>query len=167
MIATLRWPFRPLEDFTEAVFEALYRLFPSDQYLPRHLQGRRHWDYPWPFHALPRAWTTYDWGEPEMLIGNQERKENGRPKPIGESGSFQLSRYPQLPLPLSWLPLYMAFTTRGGTHFRMGARWDDVDAYTQFPSIAIKRMNKTRVPRPPPPRGPDEPETETAENRRE
>lgn len=133
------------------------RYLPSDKHLPRHLQGRRHWDYPWPFHLIPRGWTTFNWGKPEMMIGNQRARENGGPKPIGEYGSFQISRYPDLPLPFSWFPVYVAFTTREGLHFRLGARWDDVDGYTQFPSVAIKRLYIRRGPRPVPPRRRDEP----------
>lgn len=133
------------------------RYLPSDKHLPRHLQGRRHWDYPWPFHLIPRGWTTFDWGKPEMVLGNQRARIDGKPKPIGEYGSFQVSRYPDLPLPFSWFPVYVAFTTRDGLHFRIGARWDDVDAYTQFPSVAIKRLYIRRDPRPVPPRRADEP----------
>ena len=46
---------------------------------------------------------------------------------------------PNLPAPLCWLPLYLAFTFPNGVHFRLGARWDDVDSYIVVPSIAIKR----------------------------
>ncbi|MBK6879904.1 MAG: hypothetical protein IPN65_09800 [Elusimicrobia bacterium] len=134
------------------------RYLPSDKHLPRHLQGRRHWDYPWPFHLIPRGWTTFDWGKPEIILGNQRARKDGKPKPIGEYGSFQISRYPDLPLPFSWFPIYVAFTTGDGLHFRIGARWDDVDAYTQFPSVAIKRLYIRRGPRPVPPREPHEPE---------
>lgn len=137
--------------------DTVSRYLPSDKHLPRHLQGRRHWDYPWPFHLIPRGWTTFDWGKPEMVLGNQRARRDGKPKPIGEYGSFQVSRYPDLPLPFSWFPVYVAFTTRDGLHFRLGARWDDVDAYTQFPSVAIKRLYIRRDPRLVPPRRSDEP----------
>ena len=88
---------------------------------------------------MPRGWTTFDWGRPSMVAGNQIAHEGGAPKPIGERGSFQLSLYPDLPAPLCWLPLYLAFTLPNGVHFRLGARWDDVDSYIVVPSIAIKR----------------------------
>ncbi|MBL0058549.1 MAG: hypothetical protein IPP35_05485 [Elusimicrobia bacterium] len=149
-VTALAWPFRPVKDFSDAAFEGLFRLFPSGQNLPSHLKNKRHWDYPWPFHRIPRGWTTFRWGKPKMLLGNQVSQEEGSPKPIGEPGSFQFSRYPDLPIPLSWLPLYLAVTTSGGTHFRLGARWDDVDAYTQFPSVAIKHLEKKRSKDAPP-----------------
>jgi len=58
------------------------------------------------------------------------------PKPITAPGTWQISKFPDGP----WYAWYFAFTTKGGTHFRIGARWDDVDSYTEFPSIAIKRV---------------------------
>lgn len=57
------------------------------------------------------------------------------PKPITQPGSWQFSYFPLGP----WFAWYFAFTTKGGIHFRIGARWDDVDDYVEFPSIAIKR----------------------------
>ncbi len=92
--------------------------------------------------SIPRSWTAFFWGEPAMLLGNQRNFIGDSPKPIGEPGSFQISRYPDLPFPLSWLPLYVAFTTPNGVHVRLGARWDDVDSYIQVPTIALKRNVK-------------------------
>jgi len=35
---------------------------------------------------------------------------------------------------------YLAFTTKSGTHFRIGCRWDDVDHYYTFPSFALAKL---------------------------
>lgn len=115
------------------------RIFPSNRHLPQSLQSRPHNDYAPGFKWVPRRLTTFQWGQPAMLLGNQKSYEYGSPKPIGERGSFQISRYPELPFPLSLAPLYFSFTTPGGTHGRFGARWDDVDFYVNLPSMAIKR----------------------------
>lgn len=130
---------RPAHGVIHAELMKFTRLFPSDRHLPDNLQGQPHIDYVPAFQWVPRGITTFQWGHPEMLLGNQESYEYGSPKPIGERGSFQISRYPELPFPLSWAPLYFSFTTPDGTHGRLGARWDDVDFYTNMPSIAIKR----------------------------
>lgn len=95
-------------------------------------------------------------------------KKSGQPGPgpIGEHGSWQISEFPDAPwwLPMPWLaafycavwapglwkllaaaavpfcPYYMALTTRGGRHFRIGPRWDDVDGYVEWPSIATRKF---------------------------
>jgi hypothetical protein len=120
----------------------LVRLLPSKKHLPDHLSDKDHWDYPGPLQWVPRGWTTYDWGQPAMLVGNQVKAKDGSPLPIGERGSYQLSVYPELPVPFCWVPIYFAFTLPNGLHFRMGARWDDVDAYVNLPSVAIKKRVK-------------------------
>lgn len=117
----------------------LKRLLPSSHYLPSPLARREHDDYLIPgLSLMPRAWTTFDWGKPRMILGNQKQNLAGDPKPIGERGSFQLSVYPDLPPPFCWIPAYFAFTLSNGLHFRLGARWDDVDSYTVVPSVAVK-----------------------------
>ncbi len=107
-----------------------------DSALPVHLRGMYHWDYPPGLRWVPRGWTAFDWGKPVMVAGNQKEKRAGAPAPIGERGSWQLSRFPGAPRPLRWFPIYFAVTTGKGWHFRIGARYDDVDDYTQFPTIA-------------------------------
>jgi hypothetical protein len=126
----------------ESVGNGIRLLLPSSRHLPPHLR-RPHDDYPAAFAWVPRGWTAFRWGRPRLILGNQAHALEGAPKPIGEHGSFQIARYPNLPFPLDCLPLYVAFTTPGGTHFRLGARWDDVDDYIQFPSIAIKRLRRS------------------------
>jgi hypothetical protein len=107
----------------------------------RVVRSKRHADYPWGLRWIPRGWTAFKWGAPRQVLGNQKHGTLASypgwdPKPIGEPGTWQLSRFPDGP----WYAWYFAFTTKGGTHFRIGARWDDVDSYTEFPSIAIKRV---------------------------
>ncbi len=57
------------------------------------------------------------------------------PYPITAPGTWQISRFPRGP----WFAWYLAFTTRAGTHLRIGARWDNTDNYVEFPTIAMKR----------------------------
>ena len=113
--------------------------------LPLHLRDKLHWDYPWPFSKMPRAWTAFDWGVPVQVAGNQKEVRVDTmemkigPAPIGERGSWQLSRFPGALWPLRWIPLYFAFTLKSGWHFRVGARFDDTDSYVQFPTLALRR----------------------------
>lgn len=40
--------------------------------LPEHLKKRKHEDYAWPFSLIPRAWTSFKfYGPPVLLWGNQ------------------------------------------------------------------------------------------------
>lgn len=119
--------------------------------LPKKLQNKRHDDWIWPFKLIPRAWTAYKWGKPQEQYGNlnpdspsdysfivdtYDELFHDFPKPITGLGTWQLSNFPFGPR-FAW---YFAFTTKKGLHFRIGARWDDVDNYVEFPSIAIKRL---------------------------
>lgn len=108
--------------------------------LPAHLKDKLHWDWPWPFNKVPRAWTSFDWGKPRMLLGNQKEVRAGAPAPIGEAGSWQISRFPDAPGILKYLPIYFAATLKSGRHFRVGARYDDVDDYTNFPTFASRKF---------------------------
>jgi len=132
---------RPFPRFAHSALRRIVRVLPSKRHLPDHLAHRAHWDYPGPLRWVPRSATSFGWGRPRLLLGNQKNFEGRHPKPIGERGSFQISRYPRLPVPLNLLPLYIAFTTPNGYHFRLGARWDDVDAYVTLPSIAVKKID--------------------------
>lgn len=114
--------------------------------LPKHLKNEKHWDWPWPLSLVPRRWTAWEWGTPEQLAGSQELRRKGPggelgPAPIGERGSWQLAYYPDAPWwakPVAW---YVAATLPGGRHFRVGARWDDVDGYVQWPAVASRRYS--------------------------
>lgn len=114
--------------------------------LPAHLQNRTHNDFPPGFRWVPRAWTAWDWGEPRKLIGTQQKESPpGVPQPIGEPGTWQFSIFPDAPWwawPMAW---YFALSGRTGEdewfrHFRMGARYDPIDSYTEWPSVATRRF---------------------------
>jgi hypothetical protein len=115
--------------------------------LPPKLQGTKHWDWPWPFSKVPRAWTSFDWGVPVKVAGNQtevrkdQKKQIYGPAPIGEAGSWQVSRFPGAPGILKYIPMYLAFTLPGGRHVRIGARWDDVDSYVTVPTVASRKYS--------------------------
>lgn len=113
--------------------------------------NKRHTDWPWPLSYIPRRWTACDWGVPVLVMGNQrETREDAAshtagPAPVGEAGSWQLSLFPKAPGPLKHIPTYFAFTLKNGWHFRIGARWDDVDSYTQVPTLAIRKYTGNRI----------------------
>lgn len=110
-----------------------------DSALPDNLKGKNHWDWPWPFKLIPRGWTAFKWGIPEKVFGNQPLESVGGKdciKPIGPAGTWQISCYPDGPF-WAW---YLAFTLKSGRHFRIGARWDDVDSYVEFPSVATRKF---------------------------
>lgn len=127
---------------------------------------RKHTDWPWPFSLIPRRWTALFWDTPRLVRGNlrpqdfvsvRTEKINPEnplsyvyefaPKPITSEGTWQLSRFPHGP----WYAWYFAWSGKKAKdgfyrHFRIGARWDDVDGYTQFPSFAFpwgRRYNGT------------------------
>lgn len=124
----------------------------GNQVLPENLKGQKHNDWPWPFKQIPRAWTAFDLGPPKQILGNQKQmdarvdKKSCKivPAPIGLPNSWQISRYPKAPKPFCWLPLYFAWSGKRGSdgkypHFRIGARFDNIDSYAQFPSIAFRK----------------------------
>lgn len=109
--------------------------------LPPHLQGKRHDDWPWPLSYVPRAWTSFCRGSfarpPRKLWGTTASKFDfprlgwpfSYPQPIPKPGHWHAA----------WPP-YFALTTSAGWHFRIGARYDDVDLYYTMPSIAFKKI---------------------------
>jgi hypothetical protein len=105
--------------------------------LPKGLQYKTHWDYPLGLKWIPRCWTSFNWGLPKQVLGNQTRKSNfyDCPSPIGERGTWQFSIYPRAwyVLPLAWS---FSMRTTGGWNFRLGARFDDVDNYCTWPNAA-------------------------------
>lgn len=111
--------------------------------LPENLRGKRHTDYPWGLRWIPREWTAFDWGVPRLVYGGTNSwAPTGSipmqaPKPINPPGGWQLSRFEDGP----WFAWYFAFTTKKGIHYRIGARWDDVDNYVEFPTIARKVLS--------------------------
>ena len=106
--------------------------------LPAHLRTRRHDDWPWPLSYIPRAWTSYCHGRfqtpPLRLWGDTPLTVFPGtawlyPKPIPPPGHWHFAD-----------PVYFAATSRGGWHFRLGARFGDVDNYYTIPSLALKRI---------------------------
>lgn len=114
--------------------------------LPEALKTKRHSDYPKGLRWIP--WSATSWcmeNPPKKLLGTQKSVAStpaGKkgPKPVPEPGTWQLSGkrlHRKFPI---YLPTYVAFTTKNKMHFRMGCRWDDVDNYYVFPSIALKKV---------------------------
>jgi hypothetical protein len=85
-----------------------------------------------------------------MLLGNQKETFPTRdrsaigPKPIPKPGEWQFSVVQvRAEIPIWFLP-YFAYTTRQGSHFSIGCRWDDTDHYYIFPRIAVKNILKPK-----------------------
>ena len=117
-----------------------------DSALPKHLQGKLHWDWWGPFGRIPRGWTAWKWGAPSLVKGRLNEfvhvgPAKFAPKPIDPPGGWQVSRFQAGP----WFAWYFAFTLKNGRHFRIGARWDDVDGYVQWPAIASRHLPPSRV----------------------
>lgn len=119
----------------------------SGSVLPPHLRGAKHWDWAWPLSRIPRAWTSFDLGKPTQILGNQTAQRTGSPAPIGEPGSWQFSIFKKAPILCKLFGWYFAisFKARGDRywHIRVGARYDDVDNYTTFPTIARRQYSIT------------------------
>ncbi len=112
--------------------------------------NRRHNDWLWPFSLVPRSWTAFKWGAPLLVKGRNilprdlvfvEAQACISPKPVTSPGSWQLSRFPAGP----WWAWYFAWSGKRQMdkkflHVRVGARWDNVDGYVQFPSLAARRF---------------------------
>jgi len=127
----------------------LLALLPSEKLvgrgcLPEHLKERLHDDYDIPGTKwIPFAATSFCFVEPPIqILGNQDFNYPGLnnkmgPKPIPLPGQWQFTIVQEKKGWPLYLP-YFAFTTKGGIHFRIGARWDDIDNYYVFPSFGIK-----------------------------
>lgn len=117
--------------------------------LPPHMR-KSHGDWPWPLSYIPRGWTAFRWGKPKLLLGDQKEARGGAPAPIGEANSWQLSYYHDAPLwaKVTGLAFYAAYSGRRGEdgkfrHYRLGARWDDVDSYVTILSVASRKYDGT------------------------
>lgn len=113
--------------------------------LPQALKDKRHTDYPKGLRWIPWHITSWcAWEPPRKLAGNQKSNSvslagKSGPKPVPEPGTWQISVVRlkhRIPL---FLP-YAAYTTKNRVHVRLGCRWDDVDHYYVFPSIAVKKV---------------------------
>jgi hypothetical protein len=109
--------------------------------VPLHLKDAPHGDYLF-FKSIPVSWSSFRFSEPpKLLIGNNLLFHKGRdggygPAPIPQKGGWQIAVIQEKTGWPIFLP-YFAITTGGGWHFRIGCRWDDVDHYYVFPSIAV------------------------------
>lgn len=117
------------------------------QHLPSHLQEQRHSDYSIPgTHWIPRSATSWHYQTPPILIAGRcstltaDRYGQTCPKPIPKKGEWYFAIVPIKKELLLFLP-YFAGTTETELHFRIGCRWDDVDFYYTFPSIALHKLN--------------------------
>jgi len=122
--------------------------------LPEYLKNRTRSDYSHlfrPFRWVPWTWTSWCFAEPPiMILGNQRGRFLTRdrsalgPKPIPEPGEWQFSVVEVRDgVPIWFLP-YFACTTRSGSHFSIGCRWDDSDHYYVFPRIAFKNTLRAK-----------------------
>ncbi len=114
-----------------------------DSALPPHLQGKKHWDWPKFLQWVPRGWTAVDWGKPKKLLGNQPY-EGDIIKPIGSPKTWQISYYPDAPWYAKPFSIYMAYSGKAKDgeyrHYRIGARFDDVDSYTNLFALATRKF---------------------------
>ena len=131
--------------------------------LPENLKNRRHDDWIWPLKYIPRKWTSFDWGVPVLWKGwhvefveRQVMLQDKRwewlfyyetwkcPKPINPAGGWQISYFPQAPWYWKWAAWYIARSFARGKdgkygQFRLGARWDNVDEYVNWPTFPTGR----------------------------
>src|SRR3972149_4784914 len=77
--------------------------------LPPHLQNERHKDWIWPFCYIPRRWTAFSWGTPELLYSNSNLYDVP-PKPITRPGTWQISYYSGVPWYWKWAAWYFAWS---------------------------------------------------------
>ncbi len=143
-----------------------------DSALPAHLRGKNHWDWPtlftikWRgrkievgFKWVPRGWTAFAWGCPELVMGRLRETDYTHwairgdrpnfegfrqlrggvwvPKPITSRGTWQISRFKSAPW-WAWPAVFISWSgSKVGKdgkfrNLRVGPRWDDVDAYTNW-----------------------------------
>lgn len=130
----------------------------AKEYLPLHLQNRRHDDWPWPFKYIPRSWTTFNFGPPKLWKGKGNdfvwetvfvasrrfpiisyREIWKCPKPINPADGWQISYFPLAPWYLKPIAWYVAKSFGYGkdgkfAQFRFGARWDNIDRTPASPN---------------------------------
>ena len=112
--------------------------------LPSSLQDKLHGDYPHGLRWVPRSSTSWCMVQPPTLaLGNQTnyflRKGSSGPEAIPAHGSWQIS-FVRVREKLPFFLPYLAVTTQGGWHMRLGCRWDQKDGYYTFPSGTIKKI---------------------------
>lgn len=115
--------------------------------MPDHLKGQLHTDYSIPaFQSVPRGTMYASLVQPPILLAGSsgyptEAATNGEhgPKPIPGPGQWQLSTI-QVKKGWPFYLFYVAYTTKNGSHFRLGTRWDDVDKFYVIWSAAWHRV---------------------------
>lgn len=126
---------------------------PSGHCLLRgHAGPPNHNDYPPGLRWVPRAWTTYCKGRfarpPRLLRGNLEPGSLIGGWPTRGWGQRGDTLYPK-PVPPRgiWIfcwPFYVALTTDGGWHARLGARYTETAGekgnYYTIPSFTVKKL---------------------------
>lgn len=109
------------------------------------LKDKRHSDFPRGLRWVPWSATSWCMEEPpKKLLGSQKSASASLagkfgPKPVPEPGTWQISVV-RLKRRLPFFLPYLAYTAKNKMHFRIGCRWDDVDHYYVFPSIALKKV---------------------------
>ena len=92
-----------------------------------------HTDWLWPFSLVPRRKTAIESDVPPQVAA----KSPGYPDSANEippAGHWVLQTHPEY-------GFYFAFTNPDGWHFRVGSfRYDYVDHYYTFPTVALKRL---------------------------
>lgn len=128
-----------------------------DDYLPDILT-KNHSDYPPGLRRIKRKKTSWLGLPPKKWFGSAtvfrvwyfyagELLHRTDPTIVGDGQNYLMYEHP-LPIPADgqwWFgwPFYFAITTKGGTHFRIGFRWDDIDCYYSI-SIAFKKIKRSK-----------------------
>jgi hypothetical protein len=108
--------------------------------LPEHLRGKLHNDWIFPFCYIPRGWTAFKLFQPPIILlaynCDEIQEYNGKAgfHPIQKTlnGKF-----------CSWhinFPFYFCISLKFNFFFMIGCRWDAVDFYYNFPTIAWGRI---------------------------
>ena len=91
----------------------------------------RHTDWPWLLSWVPRRWTAFESEIPPLqLFGNVPP---GAHLDIPARGQWTIATIAH-----GNLPLYFAIRTKSNWYFRFGVRFDYLNKYYTFPSIALK-----------------------------
>jgi len=114
--------------------------------LPDNLKHLAHDDYISGLRGVPRSITSACFVEPPVLVlGNEKASAqtlDGKvgPHPLPDPGEWELAFVQEKKHWPIYIP-YFAITTKNGWHFRLGCRWDHVDHYFTFVSLAAKKLN--------------------------
>ena len=114
----------------------------GDSVLPRHLRGKRHNDWIFPFSLIPRGWTSFRLSQPPKLIWGYkvydwieykylDGKRRAAPDPCQRTAwAFAFT-----------MPFHISFTIgKTGWYLRLGARYDTNDEYYTVPSFKLGKI---------------------------